>query len=170
MSLVQIPPLDNRKLFSSSCQGAAVSPADIPEMMWVIGASGSGSHGRILECNLQPITVTSPLTMASCMSPLGHPLVASGWCLARGWTVSHSALLALMYNPRYVCPVLLYLLTFPGKPLGDRHMDLRCTRSDASISLTRVLSIPDTSTLFDRSACLSPATLGPFPHPLLLYL
>lgn len=32
MSLVQIPPLDKGKLLSSSCQGAAVSPTDIPEM------------------------------------------------------------------------------------------------------------------------------------------
>lgn len=29
MSLVQIPPLDKRKLLSSSCQGEAVSSADI---------------------------------------------------------------------------------------------------------------------------------------------
>lgn len=62
---------------------------------------------------------------------------ASSCCLRLmlGWTMSHSALPALMYNPS-ICPVLLFLLTFPGKPLGDRHMDLRCYLSDASISLS----------------------------------
>lgn len=90
------------RVLSSSCHSAAVSPADTPEITRVMRASGSASHRRILECNLQPITVTSPLTTASCMSPLGHSLVASGWCLAGGWTVSQSALLALTYNPQYV--------------------------------------------------------------------
>lgn len=149
MSLVQIPPLDKRKHLSSSCQGAAVIPADIPEMTWVMGAAGSGPHGRILECNLQPITVTSPLTMASYMSPLGHPLVASGCCLAGGWTMSHSALLALMYNPQYV------LFSFSYSPFLVSPWVTGIWTWDASSLMPQSLSFSLSLYIPDATLCLT---------------